>query len=122
MRRAKRCVMQARALAVLVSAAALTIAGCTQPTGPAGDYGSVQGVVSDAKTNVPIAGAQVCIFVVECQTTAADGTYKISTVPSDPAGMVETITASATGYIGQSLQVHISAGQATPANFSLTHA
>ena len=114
--------MLTRHLAVSAAAVMLILAGCSNPTGPVGDYGSVAGVVSDAKTGTPIAGASVCIFVVECQTTAADGTYKITTVPSDPTGMVESITASAPGYITATLQVHISSGQQTPANFALTHA
>jgi len=113
--------MQSRALAVIALAIAVTFSGCSQPTGPAGNYGAVQGVVSDAKTGAPIAGAQVCIFVVECQNTAADGTYKISTVPSDPSGMTETITASAAGYVSQSQQVHISPGAPTLLNIALTH-
>ena len=113
--------MQVRYVAAIGALSILAIAGCGQQNGPAGDYGSVQGVVSDSRTNAPIAGAQVCIFVVECQATAADGTYKISTVPSDPAGVLETVTASASGYVSGSQQVHISSGQATPANFSLVH-
>jgi len=113
--------MRFRFLAAIGALAAFAIAGCSNPTGPAGDYGSIAGVVSDAKTGAPIAGAHVCIFTVECQDTLADGTYKISTVPSDPAGMMESITASAPGYITATLQVHISSGQQTPANFALTH-
>lgn len=101
-------------------AAVLCATACANPSGPAGNYGSVAGIVSSS-TNQPIAGAQVCIFVVECVFTAADGSYKITTVPSDPAGVMETVTASATGYTSASQQVHIAAGQQTPANFTLTH-
>lgn len=113
--------MQARFLAITGAAAVLGLVGCGQQNGPPGDYGSVQGVVSDSRTNAPIAGAQVCIFVVECQATAADGTYKISTVPSDPTGVLETITASAAGYVSASQQVQISNGKPALANFSLVH-
>jgi hypothetical protein len=70
----------------------------------------------------PIAGAQVCIAVVECATTASDGTYKISTVPGDPAGINETITATANGYQSFTGQVHISQGMQTPFNITLVHA
>jgi hypothetical protein len=118
---AERTRMQRNLFAIAGIAALLALAGCTNPNGPTGDYGSVAGMVTDARTGTPIASAQVCIFVVDCQTTAADGTYKISTVPSDPAGVLETITASASGYTSASQQVHITSGQQTPANFALNH-
>lgn len=111
--------MRATSFALIAALGVIAAAGCANPAQPQGDYGSVAGVVT-ASGGPPIAGASVCIFVVECVTTAADGTYKISTVPADPAGTNETITASATGYANASQQVHITAGQQTPANFTLT--
>ncbi len=112
--------MRAKALVIISTiGAALTLAGCPGQNAPQGDYGSVAGVVSSSSG--PIAGASVCIFVVECVTTAADGSYKITTVPSDPTGVNETITASAANYTSASQQVHIAVGQQTPANFTLVH-
>jgi hypothetical protein len=112
--------MRGKAL-VIISAigAALALTGCPGQNAPQGSYGSVAGVVSSSAG--PIAGASVCIFVVECVTTAADGSYKLSTVPADPAGINETITASAANYTSASQQVHIAIGQQTPANFTLVH-
>lgn len=105
-------------LAALASAAA-----CTNPNAqnPQGDYGTVQGVVSSSAG--PIAGVIVCIDVSVCSTpTGADGTYKITNVPADPAGAMEPITANAAGYVPYSGQVHVTAGTTpTPFNITMTH-
>jgi len=103
------------ALCVLI----LACAGCTQPQGPTGDYGSVAGVVSSSSG--PIASAKVCIDFVDCQTTASNGSYTISTVPGDPPGVTETITATAANYQDYSAQVHVTAGQQTPFNITMVH-
>ncbi|HME81299.1 MAG TPA: carboxypeptidase-like regulatory domain-containing protein [Candidatus Eremiobacteraceae bacterium] len=100
------------------SVTALLLGACTNPT-TQGDYGALAGVVSSSAG--PVAGAQVCVAVVDCATTAADGTYKISTVPGDPTGVMETVTASATGYQPFTTQVHITSGQQTPLNITLVH-
>jgi hypothetical protein len=100
------------------SIAALALAACGPPT-TQGDYGAIAGVVSSSAG--PVAGAQVCVAVVDCATSAADGTYKISTVPGDPTGVMETVTANATGYQPFSTQVHIASGQQTPLNITLVH-
>ncbi|MBV8170759.1 MAG: carboxypeptidase regulatory-like domain-containing protein [Candidatus Eremiobacteraeota bacterium] len=106
-------------LLVTVALAALIASGCGNPSNnPVGDYGSVAGVVSSASG--PVSGAQVCIDTI-CQTTAADGTYKIQTVPADPPGLNETITVVASGYQNFSGQVHVTAGQQTPFNITLNH-
>jgi hypothetical protein len=98
---------------------ALFATGCNnQMNNPVGDYGIVSGVV--ASSSGPVSGAQVCIDAI-CQTTAADGTYKLQTVPADPAGLTETITVVATGYQNFSGQVHVTAGQQTPFNVTLVH-
>lgn len=108
-----------RVLLAAACAAALSAAACgPQPT-TTGDYGSVAGVVSSSAG--PIAGAQVCVAVVDCVTTAADGTYKIATVPGDPTGVMETITATANGYQNYSAQVHITSGQQAPFNITMVH-
>jgi hypothetical protein len=68
-------------------------------------------------------GAQVCIDVSVCATSGSDGTYRISDVPADPAGALEPITATATGFVPFSGQVHVTAGAApTPFNITMTHA
>jgi hypothetical protein len=112
--------MLRRSLLVAVCAATISLTGCPNPAAPTGDYGSIAGVVSSSAG--PIVGAKVCIAVVECSPpTAADGTYKISTVPADPTGVNETVTATATGYQDFSGQVHITAGQQTPFNITIVH-
>lgn len=108
-----------RLLLAAALAAALSAAACAQPNAPTGNYGSVAGVVSSSAG--PIAGARVCVAVVDCAVTASDGTYKIATVPADPAGVTETVTATASGYQDFSGQVHITAGQQTPFNITLIH-
>ncbi|HLN46932.1 MAG TPA: carboxypeptidase-like regulatory domain-containing protein [Magnetospirillaceae bacterium] len=103
---------------VMASMMALAVVGCGNPT-TQGDYGALAGVVSSSAG--PVAGAQVCVAVVDCATSAADGTYKITTVPGDPTGVMETVTVSATGYQPFSTQVHIASGQQTPLNITLVH-
>src|SRR5215469_5364652 len=75
---------------VALALIALFATGCNnQMNNPVGDYGIVSGVVSSSSG--PVSGAQVCIDAI-CQTTAADGTYKLQTVPADPPGLTETVT------------------------------
>jgi Carboxypeptidase regulatory-like domain len=105
-----------------VLTAVVGLAACTNPQqNPQGDYGTVQGIVSSSAG--PIAGAQVCIDVTLCATSAADGSYKIVNVPGDPAGGTEPVTATAAGYQNFSGQVHINQGTTpTPYNITMIHA
>jgi hypothetical protein len=106
---------------VLAAIACTTACGNPNQQNPQGDYGSVQGIVSSSAG--PIAGAQVCIDVSLCATSGADGSYKIPNVPADPAGAMEPILVTATGYQTFSGQVHVTAGTTpTPFNVTLTHA
>jgi hypothetical protein len=108
-------------VAVLAVIACTTACGNQNQQNPQGDYGTVQGIVSSSAG--PIAGAQVCIDVSVCATSGADGSYRISNVPGDPAGAMEPITATATGFVPFSGQVHVTAGTTpTPFNISMTHA
>ena len=108
------------AVAALAAIAVTTACGMQNQGNPQGDYGTVQGIVSSSAG--PIAGAQVCIDVSVCATSGADGSYKISNVPSDPAGAMEPITATAIGYVPFSGQVHVTAGTTpTPYNITMTH-
>ena len=105
-----------------VLAAVVCMAACNnQQTNPQGNYGTVQGIVTSSAG--PIAGAQVCIDVSLCANSAADGSYKISTIPADPVGTNEPITATAAGYQNFSGQVHVTAGTTpTPYNITMIHA
>jgi hypothetical protein len=110
-----------KAVVVLFAALACAACGNQNPDNPQGDYGTVQGVVSSNAG--PIAGAQVCIDVSVCAAAGADGSYRISNVPADPAGAMEPITATATGFAPFSGQVHVTAGTTpTPYNITMTHA
>jgi hypothetical protein len=70
------------AVALLVAGFALTSCGPQVP--PAGNYATVTGVVVDASTNAPIAGATVTVNVVSTATTDANGNFRITTIPSGP--------------------------------------
>ncbi|PZR56091.1 MAG: hypothetical protein DLM50_09795 [Candidatus Meridianibacter frigidus] len=61
---------------------------------PSAKYATVKGVVLDAVTQQPIAGATVVVDVAFTTQTAADGSFSISNVP---AGDVD-YTVQASGY------------------------
>jgi len=61
---------------------------------PGGTYNAVQGVVLDAATNQPIAGATVTIDTVLTTTTDAQGKFAFTQVPVGDVDVVIT----ATGY------------------------
>ncbi len=112
-----------RGLILAAAAAVLTVlAGCN--TGPGqvgqGNYGTIFGTVTDAKTGKPIAGAKLVISVVVTLTTDANGTYRETGVPVDSPGIDESVQVTATGYQGQTKSVHVAAaGQQYEVDFQL---
>ncbi len=81
------------------------------------DIGAIGGVVSDARTAAPIAGASVTCGAF-LATTAADGTYLITQMP---VGTGYAVSATANGYQGAtSSGVSVSLGATTTVNLSLT--
>jgi hypothetical protein len=112
-----------RSLILAAAAAMLTgLAGCS--TGPGqvgqGDYGTIFGTVTDAKTGKPITGAQIVISVVVKIFTDANGAYRETGVPVDSTGIDESVTVSANGYQGQTKSVHVAAaGQQYEVDFQL---
>ncbi|MEL6177937.1 MAG: carboxypeptidase regulatory-like domain-containing protein [Myxococcota bacterium] len=64
----------------------------TRPTGPTI---TLQGVVTDAASNTPLAQAQVCVDE-RCTQTDAEGAYRLGDVPSDQR-IVVTVTAEGYG-------------------------
>jgi hypothetical protein len=112
-----------RALILAASVTLLTaLAGCN--TGPGqvgqGNYGTIFGTVTDAKTGKPIAGASVLISMVVNPHTDANGMYRATTVPVDSPGIDESVVVSATGYQGQTKSVHVAAaGQQYEVDFQL---
>jgi hypothetical protein len=112
-----------RALILAAAAAVLTaFAGCS--TGPGqvgqGNYGTIFGTVTDAKTGKPIVGASVVISMVINPHTDANGMYRVTTVPVDSPGIDESVQVSANGYQGQTKSVHVAAaGQQYEVDFQL---
>ena len=112
-----------RALILAAAAALLTgLAGCN--TGPGqvgqGNYGTIFGTVTDAKTGKPIGGAQVVISVVVRISTDANGVYRETGVPVDSPGIDESVTVSASGYQQQTKSIHVAAaGQQYEVDFQL---
>jgi hypothetical protein len=112
-----------RALILAAAAALLTgLAGCS--TGPGqvgqGDYGTIFGTVTDAKSGKPIAGANINISVVVNIAMNANGMYRETGVPVDSPSIDESVIASATGYQQQTKSVHVAAaGQQYEVDFQL---
>jgi hypothetical protein len=112
-----------RSLILAAAAAVLTsLAGCN--TGPGqvgqGNYGTIFGTVTDARSGKPIAGAGVEISVIMSFHTDANGVYRATTVPLDSPGIDESVVVSATGYQGQTKSVHVAAaGQQYEVDFQL---
>ncbi len=81
---------------VLLALVALFVSGCGDAVPPPGKYATVSGKVTDAQTGAAIVGASVSINGVEYARAGADGTYKITTVPTGPWSW----SAQADGYGG----------------------
>lgn len=77
--------------------------------------GSVAGTVTAAAGGAPIAGATVQVDSGQSATTAGNGSYSISGVPTGS----RTVTASAPGYMPQSTGVSVNENQTATANFAL---
>lgn len=78
--------------------------------------GTVAGTVTDSANN-PLNGASV-VSGSSITTTAADGTYTLTSVPAGAA----TVTASLTGYQSASQTVNVSSNATITANFALAAA
>jgi hypothetical protein len=59
--------------------------------------GAITGAVTDASTNAPIAGAEVCAFTFYCDQTATDGSYAIEGLLPDEYA----VNFTAPGYVSQ---------------------
>lgn len=79
----------ARIFAVVL--AVLALAACNDSAlPPGGTYNAVQGVVLDAVTNQPIAGATVSVDTVLTTTTDAQGKFSFAQVPVGDVDIVIT--------------------------------
>jgi hypothetical protein len=87
------CMIRARVLGTLF--ACLALVACNDSAlPPGGTYQSLQGVVIDASTHQPIAGATVTVDTVLHATTDASGKFSFAQVP---VGVVDYVV-SAPGY------------------------
>ncbi len=76
--------------------------------GPTGSHGTLSGIVTDADTGLPIAGAEVTLKyhdVVRTATTNADGFYVFTDVPI--CYCMKDLSVEADGYEGRSMQVAV---------------
>jgi hypothetical protein len=109
----------------ILAAATVMIAalsGCNTGQGPVGqgNYGTIFGTVTDARTGKPIAGASITISVVVTIHTDANGVYREPGVPVDSPGIDESVVVSKPGYQGQTKSVHVAAaGQQYEVDFQL---
>jgi hypothetical protein len=93
-------------------------AGCNNDAlPPASGFASVSGVILDAATNAPVAGAVITIDTVLTATTDAAGKFTIDKVPS---GITDYIV-QATGYKSLTSTANVEPGKPFQLNLSLTH-
>jgi carboxypeptidase family protein len=109
--------VRARLIGMLLACVAL--AACNDSAlPPGGTYQSVQGVVLDAATNKPIAGASVTIDTVLTTTTDSAGHFAFAQVP---VGEVDYVV-SAPGYkTTQSVPVHLAPDKPLSLTVTLSH-
>lgn len=81
---------------------------------PAG-VGNVVGHVTDANTGLAVAGATIS-HLGGGTTSDSSGTYSLSALPDGDT----ILTASASGYVDQSVSVNVTSGDATVQDFQLT--
>jgi len=67
---------------VLLGFAMAVVSGCGSAIPPAGNYASVSGRISDARSGAALTGATVVVNSVFSATTDATGAYRIVTVPT----------------------------------------
>jgi hypothetical protein len=105
----------ARAL-YLMTALVLLVQGCNADAlPPASGFTSVAGVVVDAATNAPIAGAVITIDTVLTATTDATGKFSIERVPSG----IADYAVQATGYQAVTSTANVEPGKPFQLNLTL---
>jgi len=82
---------------------------------PAAGFASVTGVVVDAATNAPVAGATVTIDTVLTATTDASGKFSIEKVPSG----IADYAVQANGYQSLAATANIEPGKPFQLNLTL---
>ena len=110
-----------RALGLLLAFAGIfALAACDDSAlPPGGTYQSVSGVVLDAATNQPVAGATVTIDTVLSATTDSAGKFTFAKVPVGDFDYVVTMPGGA--YKAYSSSAHLSPDKPLALTVSLTH-
>lgn len=98
-----------------------TLAGCNDSAlPPGGTYQSVSGVVVDAATNQPIAGAVVTVDTVLTATTDAAGKFSFEKVPVGEVDYVVTPPANTPYKATQTQSAHLLPDKPLTLTVSLT--
>ncbi|MGH7728166.1 MAG: carboxypeptidase regulatory-like domain-containing protein [Vulcanimicrobiaceae bacterium] len=103
-----------------LACAAALLGGCGPVVPPAANYAVVSGLVYDAQTSAPIAGAVVTIDGLASAPTGADGMYKVTDVPF---GSQIDYSAVAPNYrtVDSTSGPFVNAGQQLNFSIALTH-
>lgn len=112
---------RARALGLLLALAGiLTLAACDDSAlPPGGTYQSVSGVVLDAATNQPIAGATVTMDTILTATTDAAGKFTFAKVP---VGDIDyQVTVPNGSYQAYTNSAHLAPDKPLALTISLSH-
>lgn len=95
---------------------ALVTAGCNNDSlPPASGYASVSGIIVDATTNAPVAGATVTIDTILTATTDSAGKFSIDKVPSG----IADYNVAAKGYKTLAATANIEPGKPFALNLTL---
>ena len=105
----------------LAAALMVIMQGCnSDQLPPASGFSSVSGVIVDARTNAPIAGATVTIDTVLTATSDASGKFSIDKVPSGIADYAvqahgyQPLTSTANVEPGKPFQLNLTLAQQPP--------
>jgi hypothetical protein len=112
---------RARALGLLLALTGVfALAACDDSAlPPGGTYQSVSGIVTDAVTNQPIAGATVTIDTILSRTTDASGKF---TFPKVPVGDIDYVVTMAGGsYKPYSSSAHLAPDKPLALTVTLSH-
>jgi hypothetical protein len=103
----------------LVAALLAGLTGCNSDSlPPASGFATVTGVIVDASTNAPIAGATITIDTVLTATTDAAGHFSIDRVPSG----IADYAVQAKGYQAVASTTNIEPGKPFALNLTLAQA
>lgn len=111
---------RARALGLLLAfAGVVALAACNDSAlPPGGTYQSVSGVVLDAATNQPVAGATVTIDTILSQTTDSSGKFAFAKVP---VGDIDYVVTTAGSYKEYTSSAHLAPDKPLALTIALSH-